>query len=131
MKNSPSTDNEMKRILCGLALGVVLGLPLQVHSFDLAFCAEELDRLSRAAASASDAARTAEAKKEDLRSCRKFPDLYDFSRDGCQNKQFAFDTGVAELEGEFELIFSLLDSAEGHCGLLGAPSNVLEGMVKP
>ncbi len=131
MKNSPSTDNEMKRILSGLALGLVLGLPIQVHSSDLASCAEELDRLSRAAASASDAARTADAKKEDLRFCRKFPDLYDFSRDGCQSKQFAYDTGVTELEDEFESIFSLLDSAEGHCGLLGEPSNALEGMFKP
>ena len=97
---------------------------------DWSSCADDLDRLRRAARDASDTAREVEAKKNDLQNCVNYPSIYDLMRDRCQSARWNYESVLSNLDSQLSIVESRLRSVQRSCGFqfsLGFPEGVPKG----
>jgi hypothetical protein len=74
------------------------------HAADWSSCADDLDGLRRASASASDSASEVRSKADDYDRCRRFPDTYDLYRDGCSSQANAYRSAVSSFQTEIDTV---------------------------
>jgi hypothetical protein len=108
---------------------LIFGFITFAHAADWSSCADELDRLRRAARDASDAAQQVESAKEELESnkdelenCINYPQMYDLMRDRCQSKRWDYDSALSNyksqlsnLENELNTVESRIRSVQWSC----------------
>ncbi len=141
----------MKPLPCLFALSMAGLLPLATAiAQDWSACANDLDELRRRARDASSAAEDADAKKrefdsaeEELQRCRRSPQIYDSTRDGCQYRRSNVESARASYRSSLESLKSNLDdvdlknrSASSSCGyeissVTGPAATVPSGVKRP
>jgi hypothetical protein len=118
-----------KFIVCLLVL-FMHSFPFCAYGEDWRDCADELDRLRRAARHASEAAEEAasakeevENKKDELQNCLNWPDTFDLMDDNCQNLRWDYDSALSDyryklsnLESELSTVESRIRSVQWSCG---------------
>jgi hypothetical protein len=85
-------------------------------AIDLGSCADDLDRLRRAASDATDKANDAKTKQEELQTCKNDSYSYDRNYDGCRSKASYFQSAAGDLKSELDTIDSRLRSIRSSCG---------------
>lgn len=95
-----------------VALGPTLAL-----SSDWNGCANDLDRLRRAARDATDAANSVKSKADDFENCKRYPDMYDLMRDRCRSKASAYQSTLSTLGNELSTVDSRVRSVNSSCGM--------------
>jgi len=117
-----------------MLLQIMLVILILVHipfaqATDWSSCADELDRLRRAAADASEAAEHVqeykeelESKKRELEDCLSYPDSYDVMHDRCQSIRWDYESALSDyksslsdLESELNTLESRLRSVQWSC----------------
>lgn len=84
-------------------------------------CADDLDRLRRAARDATDKANDVKTKGEEFENCKRYPDTYDLMRDRCRSKASDYQSALSDLESELGTVDSRIRSVRSSCGFdLGA-----------
>lgn len=87
------------------------------NSADWDSCADDLDRLRRAARDATDAANEVKSKAEDFENCKQYPDTYDLMRDRCRSKAYDYQSAASTLESELNTVNSRVRSVSSSCGM--------------
>ena len=133
-----------KVILSGLVVGLTLSA---ASAADWDSCADDLDRLRRAARDAADKANDVKSKSDDVKSkseefenCKRYPDMYDLLRDRCRSKASDYQSAqsdyrsalsdyqnaLSDLESELGTVDSRIRSVRSSCGYAlgttGSPS---------
>lgn len=126
-----------KVILSGLVVGLTLSA---ASAADWGSCADDLDRLRRAARDAADKANDVKSKSEDVESkseefenCKRYPDMYDLLGDRCRSKASDYESALSDyesalsdLESELGTVDSRIRSVRSSCeydlGTTGLPS---------
>jgi len=102
-------DSIVRVALSGaLALFVV-----SARAVDWDSCADDLDRLKRAARDASDKANEVKSAAEELENCKRYPSS---EYDGCRSKASSYQSAVSDLESELSTVDSRIRSARSSCG---------------
>lgn len=92
-------------------------------SADWSSCADDLDRLRRAAGDAADAAEQTKSKAEELENCRRYPDTYDLMRDRCRSYASDYDSEVSSFQSEMDDVDRRIRDASDSCSVdIGASS---------
>jgi len=106
-----------------LAVGILAGVAILTAApaaraplLELDSCHDDLDRLRRIAADASDAAEDAHSKSEDFEDCRRDPEIHDLLGDGCRSRRSDYESALSNLESEMDHLDSRLRSVESSCG---------------
>ena len=107
--------------------GLIVGLTLSTGSAaDWGSCADDLDRLRRAARDAADKANDVKSKSEEFENCKRYPDVYDLLGDRCRSKASDYQSALSELESELGTVDSRIRSVRSSCGYdlgtTGSPS---------
>ncbi len=96
---------------------------------DWGSCADDLDRLRRAARDGADKANDVKSKYEELENCRRNPNAYDYMRDRCQTKTSDYQSAVRDLESELSTVDRRIRSVRSSCsydlGGTGSPGGAL------
>lgn len=100
-----------------------------VLSSDWTGCANDLDRLHRAARDASEAANGVKSKADDFENCKQFPNIYDLMRDHCRNAASDYQSALSTLENELSTVNSRVRSVNLSCG--GDLSSVGSSSTRP
>jgi len=112
------------------------------HATNWSSCADELDRLRRAARDATDVAQEVESakqelesKKNDLENCLNYPNIYDLMHDRCRSRRWDYDSALDNykshlnnLESELSTVESRIRSVQWSCDYqfsLSLPSGTL------
>jgi hypothetical protein len=86
-------------------------------SADWDSCADDLDRLRRAARDATDAANEIKSKADEFENCKSYPDIYDLMRDRCRSKAYDYQSAASTLENELSTVDSRVRSVSSSCGI--------------
>lgn len=78
-------------------------------------CADDLDRLRRAARDATDKANDVNTKADEFENCKNYPDMYDLMRDRCRSKASDYQSALSDLESELGTINSRIRSVQASC----------------
>jgi hypothetical protein len=134
--------------MCGRVLLILIFIYIPfAQASDWSSCADDLDRLRRAARDASDLAQQVElakqefeSKKGELENCLNYPKIYDFMRDRCQSLRWGYESAhsryrseLSNLESELNTIESRIRSVEWSCGYqfsIALPEKELKGQKK-
>lgn len=101
-----------------LLFGVFLALlSPTVGAADWDSCADDLDRLRRAAADASDAANDVKSAAEEFENCKHYPDMYDHMRDRCRSMRYDYQSALSNLESELSTVDSRVRSVSSSCAI--------------
>lgn len=92
-------------------LGILASSGLAVAA-DWDSCADDLDRLRRAARDASDKANEVRSAADDLESCRRYP-ANEYDR--CASKASYYRSAVSDLESELSTVDSRIRSVNASC----------------
>ena len=84
-------------------------------SLDLDACHDDLDRLRRTAADASDAANDAKSKFDDFEDCRRDPGVHDLMGDGCRSRRNDYESALSDLESKMDDLDSRVGSVQTSC----------------
>ena len=103
--------------LVTILFGVLLFI-FSVFSFaaDWDSCADDLDRLRRAARDAADVANEVKSKADELENCKRNPEVYDLMGDQCRSKAYEYRSALSNLESELNTVNSRIRSANSSCG---------------
>lgn len=85
-----------------VALVVLFGSSL--HAADWDSCADDLDRLRRAARDATEVAERVKSAAEDLENCRRDPRFYDTPGDRCSSKSSDYESEASTLSSELDTV---------------------------
>lgn len=112
------------------ALFLILVHPVLGAEWDS--CADDLDRLRRASRDAADAAEAVKSRYEEVETCRRYPETYDFMRDRCRSKVWDYESALNSLQSELATVDSRIRSVRSSCGyglssLSSPPSGVAPG----
>jgi len=110
----------MSRITVTVGLVVAVGILASARAarapvLELDSCHGDLDRLRRAASDASDAAEDADSKREDFEHCRRDPDTYDLTGNGCLSRRSDYQSALSDLESKMDDLDSRLQSVQSSC----------------
>ena len=96
---------------------VAIALPTaaQMSATSWDSCQDDLDRMKKTAAEASDAAGDAHRKMEDYEECRNDPETYDLLRDDCRSLKSDYESAVGEVENTMEELDSRLRDVQSSC----------------
>lgn len=83
---------------------------------DWSACADDLDRLRRAARDAADRANEVKAKADDFENCKRYPDMYDLMRDRCRSKAHDYQGVLRDFEGELGTLDKRVRASRSSCG---------------
>jgi hypothetical protein len=101
-------------------------LPSLAFSADWDSCADDLDRLRRAARDATDVANDVKSKADDFENCKRYPDTYDLMQDRCRSKAYDYQSALSNLESELNTVDRRVRSVSSSCGIdlssIGTPS---------
>ena len=89
--------------------------PVAAVSADWNGCADDLDRLRRAASDASDAAKDVNSKADEYENCKQFPDTFDLMRDNCESVASDYESAVNNLNSDLSTVDSRISSANSSC----------------
>lgn len=95
------------------ALTVLLSTTLAA---DWNSCADDLDRLKRAARDAADKANDLKSKADELENCRQYPSGFDYMRDKCRSKSSDFESAETDLKSQLGAVDSRIRSVRSSCG---------------
>ncbi|MBU2227408.1 MAG: hypothetical protein KJ936_07035, partial [Proteobacteria bacterium] len=104
----------MKRLAL-LVLFFVWLSPSLSNSTDWYSCADDLDRLRRAARDAADVANDVKSKADDFENCKRFPDIYDLIQDRCRGKAYDYQSALSNLESELNTVDRRIRSVSSSC----------------
>jgi hypothetical protein len=107
----------MKRCALVILLFSTLCAWSVAYTADWDSCADDLDRLRRAARDATDAANEVKSNADDFENCKRYPDMYDFFRDRCQSKAYDYKSAVSTLESELNTVDRRVRSVNSSCGI--------------
>jgi len=107
----------MKRLSL-LVLFFVWLSPSLSNSTDWYSCADDLDRLRRAARDAADIANDVKAKADDFENCKRFPDIYDLIQDRCRGKAYDYQSALSNLKSELNTVDRRIRSVSSSCGMV-------------
>lgn len=100
-----------------LIAGVLLAAPTaHAPSLELDSCHDDLDRLRRTAADASDAAEEAKSKADEFDECRRDPESRDLLGDGCRSRRSDYESALSDLETKMDDLDGRLPSVQSSCG---------------
>lgn len=108
-----------------VALAVLFGSAS--HAADWDSCADDLDRLRRAARDATDVAERVKSAAADLENCRREPRFYDSYGDRCSSKSSDYESEVSTLSSELDTVSRRVRDVSYSCdmqvggGLRAAP----------
>jgi hypothetical protein len=133
--------NEHMKLMRLVALIVVVAIFVPAASAtDWDSCADDLDRLRRAARDAADKANDVKSKSEEVKStlddfenCKRYPETYDLLRDGCRSKASDYrsalsdyQSAVSDLQSELETVKRRMRSVDSSCEYpLGSTDSLL------
>lgn len=107
-------------------------LVFSAYSADWDSCADDLDRLHRAARDASDKANEVKTKADEFDSCKRYPDVHDLLKDKCRSKNADYQSALTYLENELRTIDSRIRSVRSSCGFdLGSTGSVSPNISRP
>src|SRR5579863_1767787 len=106
--------------LCQMRLSVLIlavtFIPSYVVASNFGSCRDDLDRLRKVAADASEAADHAQSKMEDYDDCRSDPQAHDLMSDGCRSQRSDYESAVSDLESKMDDLDSRLRDVQSSCG---------------
>jgi hypothetical protein len=107
-------------------LGLLVAVSSQASDWDS--CADDLDRLRRAARDATDIAARVKSVSDDLESCRQSPKTNDPYRDRCSSLGRDFEGEVSMLNSELDTVSRRVRDVSHSCGVeignrFGSPSS--------
>lgn len=104
--------------------GITLTLNASAANWDS--CADDLDRLRRAARDATDKANDVKTKADEFENCKRYPDTYDLMRDRCRSNASYYQSALSDLESELGTVDSRIRRVRDSCGFdlgsTGSPS---------
>ncbi len=98
------------RYLCLLALSLLMAVTAVGQPVDLDSCQDDLDRLRRRSADASEAADKAKSRLSDLNSCKDNPEVYDIWHNGCRTLRSDYESAIGDLRSSMDDVDSSLHS---------------------
>ncbi len=106
-----------------LAVGIIVALEIltaarAAHApvLELDSCHDDLDRLPRTAADASDSAEDAKSKSDEFEACRRDPEFHDLMGNGCHSRRGEYQSALSDLESKMDDLDSRLRSVQSSCG---------------
>jgi hypothetical protein len=87
-----------------------------VNSADWSSCADDLDRLRRAARDAADVASEVKSKAEEFENCKTYPDTHDLLGDRCRSQAYDYQSKLDDLKSELSTVASRVRSVNSSCG---------------
>lgn len=91
--------------------------PLITSASDWTSCADDLDRLRKAASEANNAATQANLEANEFEDCKNFPEVYDLYRDGCRGASSEYRNALSTLENELSTVDGKIRSVALSCGV--------------
>ncbi len=84
-------------------------------SADWDSCHDELDRMRKIAAEASDAAENAHSQQDDYEECKRFPEIHDLWHDGCRSKRRDYESAASDAESKLDDLDTRLSRVQESC----------------
>lgn len=109
------THDARRRWAAVCLAGILTGSSL-ASAADWSSCADDLDRVRRAARDAVDVAEQVKSKHDELENCRLYPEIYDLMRDRCQSQTWDYQSTVSSLRSELSTVDRRVRSAGSSCG---------------
>jgi chromosome segregation ATPase len=115
--------------MCGRVLLILIFIYIPfAQASDWSSCADDLDRLRRAARDASDLAQQVElakqefeSKKRELENCLNYPETYAFMRDRCQSLRWGYESALSRYKSELSNLESELNTIESRIRSVDGP----------
>jgi hypothetical protein len=99
-------------ILCAV---LITSTVAETPTIDLDSCHDDLDRLRRVSADASEAADDAKSKRGDLDDCEQNPEMHDFMQDQCRSIAGDYRSALNDLEAKLDDVDGKLRSVQDSC----------------